>query len=238
MQPILIVAHGQPSNPAPAAAELAALAAKVSALLPNRRILSATLAEPEALRRAVEILGPKGLAFPLFMAGGWFTRINLPAKLLAAGGKDWQVLEPLGCNAALHDLAVEVLEVAGAGQGAEVLLAAHGSFKSSVPSDIAQHLAEIIRSRLGANVTVGFIDQSPQLRDVGGMDATALCLPFFAATGDHVNEDIPSALTAAGFQGRLLPALGNNPKIPAVIAAALQDQTPVCTQNCRFQRQA
>jgi sirohydrochlorin ferrochelatase len=236
MQPILIVAHGQPNNPAPAAAELANLAAKVSAMLPNRRIASATLAEPEALAKAIATLGPSGVVFPLFMAGGWFTRINLPAKLKAAGGTDWQVLEPLGCNAALHDLAVEVLKDAGAAQGAQVLLAAHGSFKSSVPSDIAQHLAEIIRSKLGANVTVGFIDQSPQLRDVGGLDATALCLPFFAATGDHVNEDIPAALTAAGFQGRVLPALGNHPKIPAVIAAALQDQTPVCSQNCRFQR--
>jgi sirohydrochlorin ferrochelatase len=236
MQPIIIVAHGQPNKPAPAAAELANLAAKVSAKLPNRRILSATLAEPEALAKAIGTLGPSGVVFPLFMAGGWFTRINLPAKLKAAGGTDWQVLEPLGCNAALHDLAVEILKDAGAAPGSQVLLAAHGSFKSSVPSDIAQHLAEIIRLKLGANVTVGFIDQSPQLRDVGGLNATALCLPFFAATGDHVNEDIPAALTAAGFQGRVLPALGNHPKIPAVIAAALQDQTPVCSQNCRFQR--
>ncbi|TKA94316.1 cobalamin biosynthesis protein CbiX, partial [Cereibacter changlensis] len=41
----LIVAHGQPSDPAPAAAEIAALAAKVAVHLAGWQVGSATLAE-------------------------------------------------------------------------------------------------------------------------------------------------------------------------------------------------
>ncbi|MDP1575689.1 MAG: cobalamin biosynthesis protein CbiX, partial [Cypionkella sp.] len=83
MPPVLITAHGQPSNPALAAAELADLAAKVAQFLPGQIVASATLAEPEALSEAIAKLGPGGLLFPLFMAGGWFTRTHLPARLTA-----------------------------------------------------------------------------------------------------------------------------------------------------------
>ena len=46
----LIVAHGQPSDPAPAAAEIAFLAAKVQSLMPDWHVRSATLAEPVAAK--------------------------------------------------------------------------------------------------------------------------------------------------------------------------------------------
>ena len=39
---------------------------------------------------------------PVFMAGGWFTRVHLPARLTAAGGAGWRVLEPMGCDPAIH----------------------------------------------------------------------------------------------------------------------------------------
>ena len=109
MPPVLIVAHGQPSDPAPAAAELAAFAARVAVLLPGRRVAAATLAEPGAMAQALSDLGPGGVVFPMFMAGGWFTRVHLPAKLREAGAQGWSVLELLGCLPALHDLAVQVL---------------------------------------------------------------------------------------------------------------------------------
>ena len=72
----LIVAHGQPSDPAPAEADLAVLAAAIAAQLPDWQISSATLADPDALARA--ITGPFGLVYPMFMAGGWFPTVELP----------------------------------------------------------------------------------------------------------------------------------------------------------------
>ncbi|MES2432785.1 MAG: CbiX/SirB N-terminal domain-containing protein [Pseudomonadota bacterium] len=236
MQPVLITAHGQPSNPAPAAAELAELAAKVARFLPGETVASATLAEPEALSEAVAKLGAGGLLFPLFMAGGWFTRTHLPARLSAAGAQGWQVLEPLGCLEALHDLAVKVATEALQTHAGPLILAAHGSFKSSAPSDVAQHVAAKIRAALACEVQTAFIDQTPQLKDLAPLGPQALCLPFFAASGGHVTTDIPAALVLSGFKGTLLPALGLRPEIPALIAAAIRAASPVCAQECRFKR--
>lgn len=236
MPPLLIVAHGQPSNPAPAAAELAGFAARVAALLPDCAVLSATLAEPEALPRAIARLGPGGAVFPLFMAGGWFTRINLPAKLHAAGAQGWRVLEPLGCDPALHDLAVTVVTEALAGQDitrAEVLLAAHGSGKSPVPAVIAERIAHRIAALGLARAEARFIEQSPRLETATGFGPAAICLPFFAASGNHVSEDLPQALALAGFPGRILPALGLDARVPCLVAAAAQAERWVCPGDCR-----
>ena len=240
MRPIIIVSHGQPSDPAPAAAELARLAVQVAALLPGWAVGSASLAEPAALGAMVERFGAGGAVYPLFMAGGWFTRINLPARLAIAGAVGWDVLEPFGCDPAVHDLAAAVVDAALAQQNraaAQVLLAAHGSFKSPVPSDIAGHVARIIHQKTrAARVDAAFIDQSPQLASVTGFDDTAICLPFFAAAGGHVTDDIPAALHQAGFAGRILPPLGLDPRVPAIIAAAIRAGIPVCATECRYRQ--
>ena len=234
MQHALIVAHGQPSDPGPAARALEGLAERVQQGLPGWQVRAATLAEPGALARAVAG-EPRGLVFPMFMAGGWFTRVQIPAKLAEAGaspGPDgWTVLEPFGCDPAVHDLCVALVRDNGA---ADVILAAHGSFKSSAPSDIAFHVAQRITAELGAEARAGFIDQEPQLSSLAGFGH--LCLPFFAAEGGHVAEDIPRALTEAGFRGRLLPPVGVDARVPGIIAAALMRASPVCATTCRWAR--
>ena len=230
----LIISHGQPSDPAQAEADLTALAARVAGHLPGWRVGSATLAAPGALTRALAGLGPQGRAYPLFMAGGWFTRTHLPARLAEAGGLDWTVLEPMGCDPAVHDLAVQQAQMSGAGS---LILAAHGSSRSSVPSDIALMLARRIATETPiARVEAAFIDQDPQLAQCTNHDPDAVCLPYFAASGGHVTDDIPLALSQAGFRGRLLPALGLAAEIPAIIARAIRAGTPVCATNCRWQK--
>ena len=155
-----------------------------------------------------------GVVFPMFMAGGWFTRVQIPAKLAEAGAVGWTVLEPFGCDPVVHDLCVTLVREAGADQ---VILAAHGSFKSSVPSDIARHVAGRIAAEAGVACAAGFIDQEPQLASLSGR--TGVCLPFFAAEGGHVTDDIPAALAEAGFQGRILPPVGLDARVPGIIAA-------------------
>ena len=39
-------------------------------------------------------------------------------------------------------------------------------------------------------------------------------------SGGHVIRDLPEALAKAGFPGRILPALGLDDRIPALIAQA------------------
>ena len=236
--PALIVSHGQPSDPASAARELDLLAQAVAKLTDGRAVLAATLAQEGALARAIAQRGPPGIVFPMFMSGGWFTRVALGEKLRAAGGQGWQVLEPFGCEAAVHDLARDAVAEALQGQDlahAQVLIAAHGSFKSPAPSDVAISLAHRLKAELElARCDAAFIDQTPQLAEVIGFGTGAICLPFFAAMGGHVTEDIPRALEAARFGGRLLPPLGLHPEVPALIAAALVRAAPVCAQTCRY----
>lgn len=224
----LIVAHGQPSDPGPAGAALEALAARVAALLPGWSVGAATLAEDGAMARAVVGL-PGGVVFPMFMAGGWFTKVQIPKRLAEVGAEGWVVLEPFGCDPAVHDLCVALAREAGA---SEAILAAHGSFKSSVPSDIARHVAGRIAAETGARVAAGFIDQEPRLATLAGM--SGVCLPFFAAEGGHVSDDIPAALAEAGFTGRILPPVGLDARVPGIIAAAIARGVPVCAGTCRW----
>lgn len=217
MKTALIVAHGQPSDPLPAAAELERLAGRVAAQLPGWAVTSATLAEPGALARAVSGQVP-GVVFPLFMAAGWFTRSAIPARLEEAGAVGWRVLPPFGEAETVQALAVTLVRESGADQ---VLLAAHGSFKSPEPSRIAQALAGRITAETGLPATAAFIDQSPQLAEAAGYGPGAVCLPFFAMAGGHVLDDLPAALEQARFPGRLLPALGTDERVPALIAALI-----------------
>jgi sirohydrochlorin ferrochelatase len=217
----LIVAHGQPSDPAPAEAELARLAAAVVAHLPGWQVTSATLADPDALPRA--ITGTNGVVYPMFMSGGWFTATHLPDRLAAAGAADWHILAPFGLDPRVQDLALSLAKDATSDDpDAEVLLAAHGSFRSSAPSAVAYAVVKLLLSAGIARAEAGFIDQSPRIADVArGFGPTAICLPFFAAKGGHVIDDLPTALAEAQFKGRLLAPLGLDPRVPALIAQAL-----------------
>lgn len=277
----LIVTHGQPSDPEPAARANRALADQVAALLPDWRIEAPTLAEPDGLSKALqgrkfeggarertaldgrtqdaafergarvgaalegvalagaaqertareeaasegaaqeEVAGP-GWVYPMFMADGWFTQIHLPQRLAAAGAAPgWRILAPFGLDPALPALAAQILREAGIGD--TLLLAAHGSFRSEAPARVAMAMAATLQEALSLQrAEAAFIDQSPRLATVSGFPKDALCLPFFAAAGGHVTDDLPQALAEAGFAGRILPPLGLDPRVPALIAASLQ----------------
>lgn len=213
---LMILAHGQPSDPLPAATEVEALASAVGLHLPGWRVRAATLAEPGALER---LAGEEpGLVFPLFMAAGWFTSVAVPARLEAAGVTGWRQMAPMGLIREVQDLAVRVATESGA---PEVLVAAHGSGRSRAPAEVAQAVAaRIAEAGVAQRVECGFIEEPPYLCNVTGWSAHAVCLPFFAMAGGHVQNDLPEALAEAGFAGQILPALGLHPDIPGLIARA------------------
>ncbi len=234
LQHALIVAHGQPSDPAPAEAELALLATAVATHLPGWQVTSATLADPDALARAVQ--SRMGLVYPMFMSGGWFTTTHLPDRLASAGAANWQCLSPFGLDPAVQALAVKIAQDAmekSALKPIGVLLAAHGSFRSTAPADVAYAMVRQLQAAGFAQVEAGFIDQSPRISDVAGhFGPNAVCLPFFAARGGHVTDDLPQALAEAGFTGQVLPPLGLDPRVPGLMARALRlaaGQAPAAT---------
>lgn len=233
MPAALIISHGQPSDPQPAEAEIASLAAAVQALMPDWHVASATLAMPGALAERVAAAGVAaasgGYAYPLFMADGWFTRDHLPKRLAEAGGDGWRVLDPFGIDDAVQALTVALAVEAAAERGLDpaataVLLAAHGSFRSPAPSRVAYEVAERIAREAGfARVEAAFIDQTPRIAEAAaGFAPGSLVLPFFAAKGGHVIDDLPEALAEAGFEGPLLEPVGLDSRVPGLIAAALR----------------
>jgi sirohydrochlorin ferrochelatase len=85
-------------------------------------------------------------------------------------------------------------------------------------------MADRIAAATGlGRVETGFIDQSPRIAEVARrLGPGAVCLPFFAARGGHVIDDLPQALDEAGFTGTLLDPVGVDPRVPGLIAAALR----------------
>lgn len=229
--PALIVAHGQPSDPGPAEAGLARLAAAVALHLPGRRLRAATLAAPGALETALDRLAPAGgplLVVPFFMAGGWFTRTELPRRLAAAGAARARILAPFGLWPATAGLAADTARAAVLAQGwepgeARLILAAHGSGRSREPAAAARRLADRIAAEAAfAEVRVGFIEEPPHVADVARhAGARAICLPLFVARWGHARDDIPAALDRAGFAGVRLDPLGTLDAVPAQIAGAI-----------------
>jgi len=217
MKEFLIVAHGFPSQPDPADAALRALAERVGALMPEARVAGATLAKAGSLERALAAQ-PGSMIYPFFMAEGWFTSTRLPRRLAELGSAA-PVLPPFGRDPALPDLVAKVIAASGAWR---VILAAHGSKVSRSSKQAALAMAEHATALLpGRSVTVAFLEEPPHLRDIAARLPDALCLPFFALRAGHVDRDIPEALQQAGFRGELLPAIGEDAAVPALIAAAL-----------------
>lgn len=227
MQNALIVSHGQPSDPEVAEAALANLATQVAGLLSGWQVRSATLSADGRLAQVIGDLGPTGFVFPMFMACGWFTGTHLPKRLAEAGGAGWHTTLPMGCNPAIQGLAAALVNealTAPAGD-TDLILAAHGSGRSDAPSVIAHAVARSIGRSLGLrSARAAFIDQAPRLAEMSGVGQGALCLPYFAADGGHVQQDIPQALAQIGFSGRLLPHLGADPRVPLLIAQTLHAQ--------------
>ena len=223
MTDILIVAHGQPGDPEPQQAAVEALAAAVAPHLPQARVRGATLAMPGALNAA----SPQTLIYPMFMATGWFTRSELPRRLTLAGATGARVLPPFGSSPGLPALCLRLISEAATAQGwnlgeTHLLIAAHGSGRSRAPAKAAQAMAVTLAPHVGA-ATCGFIEEAPHIADAArDLPARSICLPLFATRADHVTEDLPNALTGAGFQGVTLPPIGMADAIPALIAESIR----------------
>jgi len=218
---VLIVAHGQPGDPAPQQRAVEALAARIH--VPGVRVRGATLAMPGALDRADD----ETLVYPLFMATGWFTRSELPRRLRLAGAAQARILPPFGADPGLPALCLALVAQAAKARGwplpqTRLLIAAHGSGRSRAPSEAARQIAASLAPHAAA-ATCGFIEEPPFIAEAArGLPAQTICLPLFATRAEHVTDDLPAALSQAGFQGLLLPPVGLAPEVPAMIAESIK----------------
>ncbi|WP_104018987.1 sirohydrochlorin chelatase [Roseovarius nitratireducens] len=222
----LIVSHGQPSDPDPAERDLARFGTRVARALPGWHVGTATLAKPGALDAALAVAGPAPVVYPMFMTEGWFTGENLRNRLGNAPGA--RVLRPLGVSPDLPGLAADLIgdQIARAGWSpgeTRLFLAAHGSGRSPNSARDTRAFAAALAHHIAlAEISVGFVEEPPYLVDAAtGMGERSLCLPFFAAAGGHVTDDIPEALDKADFSGLRLAPLGLAPAVPDLVARAI-----------------
>jgi sirohydrochlorin ferrochelatase len=220
----LIVAHGAPADPAPQEVVLQALAAATAPHLPTGwRIRGATLAAEGALEAALQGLHAP-LIYPFFMAEGFFTGTLLPRRLAEAGATGAQQIAPFGIDPALPKLMARVALAAAdkAPSATNLLVAAHGSKVSRTSADSTHAMVAHLGPLTGFNrILAGFVEEAPFLADQARALGAGICLPFFALEAGHVIGDIPEAMEEAGFQGPILPPIGQHPEVPALIAAAL-----------------
>lgn len=220
----LIVAHGAPADPAPQEEVLQALAAATAPHLPaGWRVRGATLAADGALEAALHGLTDP-LIYPFFMAEGFFTGTLLPRRLTEAGATNARQTAPFGVDPALPDLMARVALAAAEGrpEDTKLLVAAHGSKVSRTSADSTHAMVAALRPLTGFNrILAGFVEEAPFLADQARALGAGICLPFFALEAGHIVGDIPEALEEAGFQGPILPPIGQHPEVPALIAAAL-----------------
>lgn len=223
----LIVAHGAPAHPAPQEVVLKALAAATAPHLPQGwRVRGATLAADGALEAALDGLDAP-LIYPFFMAEGFFTGTLLPRRLRDAGADDAHQVAPFGVDPSLPDLMARVALEAAAEAGmtpatSALLVAAHGSKVSRTSADSTHAMVEHLRLLTGfGRILAGFVEEAPFLADQARELGHGICLPFFALEAGHVVGDIPEAMEEAGFQGPILPPIGQHSDVPALIAAAL-----------------
>ncbi|RDW13726.1 CbiX/SirB N-terminal domain-containing protein [Paracoccus thiocyanatus] len=221
MTDALIVAHGQPGDPAPQQRAVEALAAHIH--VPGVQVRGATLAMPGAL----DLAGNGTLIYPLFMASGWFTRSELPRRLRLAGAANARILPPFGADPGLPALCLALVADAAQARGwplsqTHLLIAAHGSGRSPAPAAAARQMAAALAPQFAAT-TCGFIEEPPLIADAArGLPARSICLPLFATRAEHVTDDLPRALHAAGFGGAVLPPVGLAAQVPAMIAETIK----------------
>ena len=128
-------------------------------------------------------------------------------------------LPPFGTDPALIALMAEAARGAEPSNG--ILIAAHGSKVSKTSSQTTYAMVNHLKEIGFLSVEAGFIEEAPFLAHVARKMQRAVCLPFFALRASHVVQDIPEALENVGFQGQILPPIGEDPRTAQLIAAAL-----------------
>lgn len=193
--------------------------------MPDWSVVSATMANPGAISKALHAAGPNPLIYPVFMTDGWFTRTALPERL---ANTNVRILAPFGVDPSLIPLTARRLhdKLNDKGWKTEetcLIVAAHGSGRSRNSAHNTRAFANALHAVTGfGDLRVGFIEEAPHLSDVlADAGEQAVCLPFFATKRDHVLDDLPSAINQADFKGICLDPVGLDPSIPRLIADAL-----------------
>lgn len=150
---LVIAAHGTRS-PA-GAATVHDLADQVRDLLPETgvRVAFADVRAPDVTTVLRAVRGP-AVVVPMFLAGGYHVRVDVPAQL-AAAGRDAVLTPHLGPAASLVAAMHDRLREAGWRPGDTVVMAAAGSSDPRALAEV-RRAAVLLGARTGGPVRVGY----------------------------------------------------------------------------------
>lgn len=143
---------------------------------------------------------PGVIVYPLFASSGYFTRDRLVQLLdeANAGGRNVEVLPPLGLDPGLPDLvldrASEVARENGfAPEASSVILLAHGSRRNSASRAATEQVADAIKRRAAfKNVSIALLEQRPFLNEaMAAVQGPATVVGMFSGEGMHGASDAP-----------------------------------------------
>ena len=204
--PLVIVAHGDRGGTR--GNRLALRVAKEAERLPEYRSVHTCFVRGEPTIRSVAADLPPGRAtvYPLFMSDGYYVQHTILQQLGAYGNgtEKIRIMRPFGLSPLLPDIIAElafasISDVEFDAADAALLLAAHGSKKSSESRDATLSVAKTLAERDNfAAVETAFLEEAPLLADqLASIDQPIIVVGLFVGEGLHGAVDLPDAVAAS-----------------------------------------
>ena len=146
------------------------------------------------------LTAPRVIVYPLFASSGYFTRDRLVQLLDEAngGGRNVEVLPPLGLDPGLPDLvldrATRIARANGfAPEASTVILLAHGSRRNSASREATEQVARAIEGLAGLRgVGIALLEERPFMDEAMALvQGPAVVVGMFSGEGMHGARDAP-----------------------------------------------
>jgi len=231
---LVIVAHGERGGAADNRA-LHGLAFSVEQRL-GLSVLAATLFGEPNLDHVLSGATPsRTWIYPMFLSDGYYVRSVVPTRLAAYsnaagfGGDGWRVLSPLGLDAGLPGLVHRSIEAKMDSRGwseqeTTVLLVGHGSAISAQPRNAIRRIAFSLENASEfAGIRVAFLEEAPTIEAVARrLPQKTVVVGLFSGCGQHASTDVPTLLRPYHHEWPVIPSIGGEPAIAALIADAFR----------------
>ena len=211
--PLVIVAHGDRGGTR--GNRLALRVAKEAERLPGFRSVHTCFVRGEPTIRSVAADLPPGRAtvYPLFMSDGYYVQHAILQQMGVSGNgtEEIRIMRPFGLSPLLPDIIAElarssVSDIEFDSAEAALLLAAHGSKKSSESRDATLSVAETLADKDHfAAVETAFLEEAPFLADqLALIDRPIIVVGLFVGEGLHGAVDLPDAVASSGREDVVL----------------------------------
>ncbi len=166
------------------------------------------------------------IIYPMFMAEGWFTGVELPRRLTQAGAPGAHIMRPFGTDPgprrAGHRKGAPGGRRPGLGRcPTRRCFSPRTDRSAGRPAMTSPWRWPPASRRISPAWSRASSNRSPSSPDAARATRSRISLPLFALRAEHVLDDLPQALDQAGFTGPRLDPVGLAPEVPAMIAASI-----------------